>query len=121
APGRPVMNLRLAPLALIGLFAATTASAQEPAVTPNKPDEPKAAQFSLRQAAAFIDDAAVGWTRKRNCGSCHSTYIYLMARPALQAPSAAEKEVRGFFENKAANWDTKKPQWDTEVVATAAA
>lgn len=30
-------------------------------------------------------------------------------------------EVRKFFEQRATNWDTAKPRWDTEVVATAVA
>jgi squalene-hopene/tetraprenyl-beta-curcumene cyclase len=30
-------------------------------------------------------------------------------------------EIRKFFEDRAANWETAKPRWDTEVVATAAA
>jgi squalene-hopene/tetraprenyl-beta-curcumene cyclase len=67
-----------------------------------------------------MDQTALGWLRSRNCASCHSTYPYLMARPDLKEFSApAEAEIRKFLENKAANWDTKKPQWDTEVVATA--
>jgi squalene-hopene/tetraprenyl-beta-curcumene cyclase len=102
------------------LVLACAAPAQEPRLTPNKPDEPKAAKFSLHQAGAFMDEAALAWTRKRNCGSCHTNYIYLWARPSLkEAPTAAEKEVRAYFEKRATNWDTDKPRFDAEVVCTA--
>ena len=63
------MNLRHCLTALIGLFAATAVSAQEPAVTPNKPDEPRAAKFSMRRAAQFIDDAAVSTAMDESCAS----------------------------------------------------
>jgi squalene-hopene/tetraprenyl-beta-curcumene cyclase len=45
-----------------------------------------------------------------------------MARPLLKDHSSpAVTEIRRFFEDRAANWETAKPRWDTEVVATAAA
>jgi squalene-hopene/tetraprenyl-beta-curcumene cyclase len=64
---------------------------------------------------------ALAWTQERKCGSCHTNYPYLMTRGAVKAPSPAEREVRKYFEDRAANWDTAKPRWDAEVVATAAA
>ena len=93
---------------------------KEPA--PNSADEPIAKEFSLKAAAQFLDAVSLSWTRKRKCGTCHTNYAYLFARPAVKGePSAAMAEVRGFFENRARNWDTAKPLWDTEVVATAVA
>jgi squalene-hopene/tetraprenyl-beta-curcumene cyclase len=115
----------LALLAICFFSLSCTASAQKLEVTPSEADEPKAAQLSLARAAEYMDQTAVAWIRTKNCASCHSTYLYLMARPALKgaspspSPSPAEAEIRKFLETKAANWDTKKPQWDTEVVATA--
>lgn len=95
--------------------------------TANKKDEPVAAQFSASRAAAFLDSAGVSWTRERKCGACHTNYPYLMARPALQVkgtPAPGHVEVRKFFEDRVAGWDSgkdgAKPRWDTEVVATAA-
>jgi squalene-hopene/tetraprenyl-beta-curcumene cyclase len=100
-----------------------------PKPTPTKADEPLARQLSLRQAAAFLDGVAVNWTRDRNCGTCHTNYPYLLARPLLkdalkEASSPGLDEVRGYFEKRIRNWDSSTkgdaPRWDTEVVATAA-
>ena len=54
------------------------------APTPNSPDEPLATSFSLARSAAFLDAVALDWTRKRQCGTCHTNYAYLIARPALK-------------------------------------
>jgi squalene-hopene/tetraprenyl-beta-curcumene cyclase len=98
------------------------------AVQPPKPaaDEPMAEKLSLAKSAEFLDTASLSWTQGRKCGTCHTNYPYLMARPVLkEADSRALDEVRKFFENRVANWDSPekgaKPRWDTEVVATAAA
>jgi squalene-hopene/tetraprenyl-beta-curcumene cyclase len=86
--------------------------------------EPMAPDFSLSRTAGYLDATALEWTRQRNCGSCHTNYPYLLARPLLSGPkSPAEAEIRGYFENRVAHWDDPakeaKPRWDTEVVATA--
>src|SRR5262249_44504658 len=58
---------------------------------------------------------------QRNCGSCHTNYPYVLARPFLkEGDGKSFALVRGFFEDRAAHWDTQNPRWDTEVVATAA-
>jgi squalene-hopene/tetraprenyl-beta-curcumene cyclase len=93
---------------------------------PNSADEPLAKAASLEKAAAFLDAVALDWTRERKCGTCHTNYAYLLARPALQdVPSPAHAEIRAFFEDRVAHWDddakAAKPRWDTEVVATASA
>ncbi len=94
-------------------------------LTPNSPDEPLAARLSLRKAAAFLDAVALDWTNKRQCGTCHTNYAYLITRPALKGmPSPAMTEIRAFFEGRVAHWDDSekeaKPRWDAEVIATAA-
>ena len=87
---------------------------------PTVPDEPLAERLSLTRAAEYLDGVNHDWLATKNCGTCHTTYPFLMARPALKdTPHATEKKVRDFFEDRAANWDTKKPRWPTEVVATA--
>jgi len=89
---------------------------------PNRADEPLAGKLSFAKAAEFLDAANLQWTQQRKCGSCHTNYPYLMARPLLkEANNSAAQEIRHFFEDRAANWETAKPRWDTEVVATAAA
>jgi squalene-hopene/tetraprenyl-beta-curcumene cyclase len=93
---------------------------------PSSPDEPIAAAASMDRAAQFLDEMAVSWTQERKCGSCHSNYPYLVARPSLkEASTPAMAEVRRFFEARVAHWNDDdagaKPRWDAEVVATAAA
>jgi len=107
------------------LMLATVACAQTPESivpkpTPNKAGEPLLNQWSKVKAASFLDGVAVNWTRERSCGTCHTNYPYLIARPLLGSQNDNWKEVRSFFEDRAAHWDTKKPRWDAEVVATAA-
>ena len=88
--------------------------------------EPMAPALSLKTAADHLDRMAVGWTRQHHCGSCHSNYPFLMARPALKEfDSPASGEVRTFLETRVAHWDDAdaeaKPRWDAEVVSTAEA
>jgi squalene-hopene/tetraprenyl-beta-curcumene cyclase len=97
---------------------------------PNKADEPIAKELSPSKAGEFLDRVAGNWTRNRNCGTCHTNYPYLIARPLLlkkeertqldkSAPVLAE--IRKFFEEQVESWDANKskPRWDTEVAATA--
>ena len=88
--------------------------------------EPLAEGLSLARAADYLDGVASEWTRGRNCGSCHTNYPYLIARPSLtEYKSPKELEIRTFFEGRVAHWDDgtegAKPRWDAEVVATAQA
>src|SRR5262245_29748971 len=84
----------------------------KPAAT--TPDEPMAERLSLPKAGEYLDAVAVNWTRERKCGTCHTNYPYLMARPLVEGPAPALTEVRNFFEDRVANWETAKPRWDTE-------
>lgn len=94
---------------------------------PNSADEPVASKPSLARAAGFLDSVAVRWTRKRKCGTCHTNFAYLWARPSLSAfRSSAMAEVRGFFEKRAEAWENEKPQeqkrmivWETQIIAIA--
>ncbi|MDR3635690.1 MAG: hypothetical protein P4L84_17945, partial [Isosphaeraceae bacterium] len=93
---------------------------------PNSAEEPLAKVASFERSAAFLDSVSLDWTRERKCGTCHTNYAYLLARPVLKGiESSATTEIRGFFENRVAHWDDEdkpaKPRWDAEVVATAAA
>ena len=117
-------------------LAAVAASLGHPAVgeeppappSPNSADEPIAPALSLASSAAFLDGVALDWTRKRQCGTCHTNYAYMISRPALvdkAGVSPAMTEIRTFFEERVAHWDddekSARPRWDTEVVATASA
>ncbi len=89
---------------------------------PTRPDEPIARELSLAKAGAYLDAVNLDWLTTKKCGTCHTTYPYLMARPTLKEVSGTtEDAVRKFFEDRAAHWQTNKPRWDTEVVATASA
>ncbi|HYT91585.1 MAG TPA: prenyltransferase/squalene oxidase repeat-containing protein [Gemmataceae bacterium] len=111
-------------LAFLFLLSPARAKAQAPKLTPNSADEPLARAFSLARSAAVLDNQSLAWTQQRKCGTCHTNYPYLLARPLLKGDTAALTEVRTFFEKRIANWDSgkkeDKPRWDTEVVATGA-
>jgi squalene-hopene/tetraprenyl-beta-curcumene cyclase len=92
---------------------------------PDSPSEALAKKFSLGKAADYLDTQSVAWIREHRCGSCHTTFPYLMARPTVKDKlTPAAKEVRKFFEDSVANWDSgkkeNKPRYDAEVVAIAA-
>lgn len=93
---------------------------------PNAAAEPLAPVASMARAAAYLDETSLNWTRTYECGTCHTNYPYLVARPALKGHDApAMAEVRRFFEDRVAGWDGAekgdRPRWDAEVVATASA
>ena len=76
----------IAAVALVLLH--TAASAGEPVTLenvvepePNQADEPFAEKFSTERAARFLDSAALAWQKNRDCMTCHTNYLYLMARP----------------------------------------
>src|SRR5262245_17541299 len=105
-------------LAVAGVLAVGSTFAGEPIkVTPNSPDEPLAKKLSLEKAAEFLDATSLNWTAQRKCGTCHTNYPYLMARPALK-DSDSQQKIRSFFEKRVANWDgdkkEDKPRWDAE-------
>lgn len=121
---------RLLPLVLFSAACASfltppSVRAQEPAkLSINSPDEPIAKQYSFDKAAAVLDNQSLAWTQVRKCGTCHTNYPYLLARPLIKGESKAYVEVRKWFEGRVQNWDSGKkedqPRWPTEVVATAA-
>src|SRR5579883_2009401 len=95
----------LVAVVVIGGSEAALAQESKPAArpSPNSAAEPLAPVASLARAAAFLDDVSVNWTRQHRCGTCHTNYPYLMARPALkEADDSAMVEVRRFFENRVA-------------------
>jgi squalene-hopene/tetraprenyl-beta-curcumene cyclase len=110
------------------LIAFGSAAIAQPKAIVSKPSANKAgeallAQWSPEKAAQFLDGVGVNWTREKNCGTCHTNYPYLIARPLLKPAGDGWKEVRAFFEERASNWDSgkdgSKPRWDAEVVTTA--
>jgi squalene-hopene/tetraprenyl-beta-curcumene cyclase len=95
----------------------------ENVVTPevNEAEEPLAAEFSLDAAVHFLDSAAVSWQKQKNCMTCHTNYLYLLARPAIGADAQAHATVRDFAEKLVTErWPSQGPRWDAEVVMTGA-
>jgi squalene-hopene/tetraprenyl-beta-curcumene cyclase len=101
----------------------------------NTPDEPPAPALSLDRSAEFLDGVTLAWLREKQCASCHTGYPYLLARAGLGGPEApAVRQVRRFFEDRVAAWDSggkgagylkgdgavKDTEGITEVVAVAA-
>jgi squalene-hopene/tetraprenyl-beta-curcumene cyclase len=73
---------------------------------PNSAEEPMAEGFSIERGARFLDAVSVDWTRQRKCGTCHTNYAHMMARPMVKGPQSPElAEVRAFFEGRVAGWD----------------
>src|SRR4051794_998625 len=88
----------------------------------NRPDEPRIKAYSLDRAVAFVDAAALEWTRKRECFSCHTNFSFLYARPTIAAQAPAHDEVRAALETMVTvRWPELKPRFDAEVIASAAA
>lgn len=96
--------------AVLTLMAAPPARAAEaelppPVMTPEpaaSPDEPFLKKVSPEKAALYLDTIAVNWSAQRQCGTCHTNYAYMMARPSLGLASdpAVEARVRSFFEER---------------------
>src|SRR5262249_12514905 len=64
---------------------------------PNRADEPLAKEYSLARTAEFLDAGSVSWTQEKKCGTCHTNFPYLMARPLLkEIPLGGHDEVRRF-------------------------
>jgi len=88
------------------------------------PDEPFAKALSITKAAESLDRVSLAWTQKQKCGSCHTTFPYMMSRAVLKGtPSTAMTEVRAFFENRIRTLETdreKNPHFTREVMGTAA-
>jgi squalene-hopene/tetraprenyl-beta-curcumene cyclase len=95
------------------------AVADIPTPAPTKPTEPVAKAYSATKAAEYLDGVGVGWTRERQCITCHTNMPYLLARPLLPG-DAGWKEVRVFLEKDVASWSSGgKPRGEAYVVATA--
>lgn len=128
---RHVPRSRLGSLVIVvgaGLAALPASGpAQQPAAVARGgsklPSEPFAAVASMARAGDYLDRVALAWTKEKKCGSCHTNYPYLGARPAVGETSDRYAEVRRFFENRVIHWDDaapdSKPKWPAEVVLTA--
>lgn len=86
----------------------------------NSSDEPLATTFSLEQGASFLDASSLAWQKQRDCMTCHTNCLYLLARPQIGFDNEAHRTVRSFAEDLVMRrWPEKGPRWDAEVVMTA--
>jgi squalene-hopene/tetraprenyl-beta-curcumene cyclase len=95
-------------------------------------DDPRASEFSVERAAAFLDGVATGWGEKYQCVTCHTNGFYLTAPREIFSGRPAFDEARSQAQAFANEWDdtfspnsilavlgyTEVPE--TYVVATAA-
>lgn len=87
----------------------------------NSDREPLASEYSLDKGVTFLDQAALDWTKRRKCFTCHTNFAYLMARPMVDADVTAHHEVRAALESLVnERWKQEGPRWDAEVVMSAA-
>ena len=61
-------------------------------------EEPIARKFSAKNAARYLDTAALHWVKTRKCVACHTDMGYLFARPALSTTLRDSGEVRALYE-----------------------
>ena len=73
---------------------------------PNRSTESYLPQFSLSKAAEYLDGGARAHETK--CVSCHGTFAYLAAYPALAGTATKNREARQFLEEIAGKWATAK-------------
>lgn len=124
---RSLRHILLFSLACSVLVASATAVEPGPVtlenvVTPveNSPDEPLLGTFSRERAEHFLDSASLAWQKDRNCMTCHTNYLFLMARPKIDPDAPSIGVVRDYAEKLVTErWEEKGPRWDAEVIMTA--
>lgn len=84
------------------------------------PKEPLARKFSARNAARYLDTAALHWAKTRKCVACHTDMGYLFARPALSKTLRDSGEVRALYERHVTEtWKNGPPKEGYNVVIVA--
>lgn len=87
---------------------------------PISESEPLAEALSLERAARYLDAVSLRWQKEKGCGTCHTNFAHLMARPSAASLVPSPPAVREFFEDMVAKrWEEKGPRWDAEVVCAA--
>jgi len=104
---------------------AAAATAVVPSYAFASPSEPLLEKLSLAKAADSLDQVSHAWIQKHKCGSCHTSFPYLISRPALEHDNSGPlKEIHTFFESRVRAWDAdlaKNNHAGPEVVGTACA
>ncbi len=94
-PGMRIPSLLfLVSIALVGLLASK--SLEDPVSGPNRSDEPLIGQFSLQRAVAFADASALQWQQQRDCVTCHTNGLYLVAAARVAPTGPDNRRAREF-------------------------
>lgn len=67
-----------------------------PADGANRSDEPLIGQFSLQRAMSFANASALQWERQRDCVTCHTNGLYLVAAGKVAPASVENRRAREF-------------------------
>lgn len=108
--------LSVASLLLHAEHVGTAEEAVDPG--PNRADEPLREKFSLPAAVQFLDTVAITWHKQHDCFACHSNYVFLLARPAVNPKALAHTTIRQALEQLAEN-PRKTDYGSTEAVMVA--
>jgi len=60
----------------------------------NRPGEPYAEDFSLTRAVRFMDVTSQAWQDRRNCVTCHTNGLYMVAQAMLERPRSISEQSR---------------------------
>jgi len=69
---------------------------EEPAGRSHRSDEPPIEQFSLQRAVSFADASALQWEQQRDCVTCHTNGLYLVAAARVAPTSSENRRAREF-------------------------
>ena len=69
---------------------------EQPTAGPNRTDEPRIGEFSLQRAVSFTDAQALDWEQQRDCVTCHTNGLYLVARATVSPKAAENRRAREF-------------------------
>ena len=94
-PGMRISSLLLLVLIALGGGLASKPP-EDPVSGPNRSDEPLIEQFSLQRAVSFADAAALQWEEQRDCVTCHTNGLYLVAAARVAPTSTKNRRAREF-------------------------
>lgn len=67
-------------------------------IPPAAADEPLAKKLDVDRAIEYLDEGAAAWAGSKKCVACHTTGVYLTARPYLsRVVGAPDPKMREFF------------------------
>ncbi|MDE0959979.1 MAG: terpene cyclase/mutase family protein [Planctomycetota bacterium] len=89
-------TMLLAPLVASTSQEVSTPSQEASTAGANRSDEPLIGQFSLQRALSFSDTASLQWQQQRDCVTCHTNGLYLVAAARVAPASVGNRRARQF-------------------------